>query len=154
MSTPLVDPQMLAVTEYERDFYAWALKNAELLRQRRFAEIDVEHIAEELEDMGKSQKQQFTNRLGVLLAHLLKWRYQPDQRSSSWRGTLKEQRRKLNRLLQDSPSLKYQSELRLTEAYGDALAIVEHDTGWDESHFPATCPFTLEQALDEDYWPE
>ena len=75
---------------YEQDFFAWAMKNAELIRQGRLSEIDAEHIAEELEDMGGSSKRELTNRLGVLLAHLLKWKYQPEQRSSSWSGTIKE----------------------------------------------------------------
>jgi hypothetical protein len=89
------------------DFYAWAMRNAELLRQGRFSEIDAEHIAEELEDMGASAKCELLNRLRVLLAHLLKWQYQPDWRSKGWKYTIKEQRRRIDRLLQENPSLRH-----------------------------------------------
>ncbi len=78
---------------YEEDFYAWALNNADLLRQGRFTEIDVDNIAEELESMGRSERRQLANRLEVLLAHLLKWRYQPARRGNGWRYTISECRR-------------------------------------------------------------
>ena len=77
-----------ATTEYERDFHAWALENAALLRQRQFMEVDVENIAEELDSMGRSERHELINRLAVLLAHLLKWRFQPERRGKSWRATI------------------------------------------------------------------
>ncbi|MGH8589604.1 MAG: DUF29 domain-containing protein [Gammaproteobacteria bacterium] len=140
--------------KYHEDHYAWAKRQATLLSQRRLSEIDAEHIAEELEDMGGSERREVVNRLGVLLAHLIKWRYQPDARSSAWAGTIKEQRRKVQRLLADNPSLKRLAEDRLQDAYGDALALVERDTGLDESHFPAACPFLFDVVLDSAFWPE
>ena len=144
----------MSTDTYERDFYRWTQQQAALIRKGELEALDLEHIAEELEDMGISSKRELVNRLGVLLAHLLKWRYQPRQRSSSWTGTVKEQRRKLLRLLQQNPSLRSEALERLADAYGDALAQVERDTGLDESHFPAACPFTLEQALEEGFWPD
>jgi len=78
---------------YESDFYAWVLRNAQLIRQGQFSLIDRENIAEELEGMARTDKRQLASRLAVLLAHLLNWEFQADKRSSSWRGTIKEQRR-------------------------------------------------------------
>jgi hypothetical protein len=75
--------------DYETDLYSWALHNAELLRQGRFAKIDTEHIAEELEDRGKSERRALENRLIILVAHLLKWEHQPDHRSGSWEGSIR-----------------------------------------------------------------
>jgi ribosomal protein L29 len=145
---------MSVADTYETDFHAWTLHNAELLRQGRLTEIDVDHIAEELEEMGGNRERELEHRLGVLTAHLLKWRYQPSQRSSSWSGTIKEQRRKLARLLRKNPSLKPLLIDACNDTYGDALAMVERDTGLDERYFPETCPFTLEQILDSEFWPE
>lgn len=138
---------------HDRDYHAWTRQQIDLLKMNRLTELDVEYLVEELDDMGGSTRRELVNRLGVLLAHLLKWRYQAAQRSSSWRGTIKEQRRKLDRLLRENPSLRPLTPEKIQDAYGDALALVEKETGLDERHFPADCPFTLEQALDSEYWP-
>jgi len=139
---------------YEDDLYAWALKNADLLRQGRFAEIDVDNIAEELESMGRSECRQLANRLEVLMAHLLKWRYQPARRGNSWRYTIEEQRRKVRKLLKDSPSLKPLLEREVEDVYPDAVLLAARETGRDKSELPASCPFAVEQILDDGYWPE
>ncbi len=139
---------------YEDDLYAWALKNADLLRQGRFAEIDVDNIVEELESMGRSERRQLANRLEVLMAHLLKWRYQPARRGNSWRYTIEEQRRKVRKLLKDSPSLKPWLEREVEDVYPDAVLLAARETGRDKSELPASCPFTVEQVLDDGYWPE
>ena len=139
---------------YEDDFYAWALNNADLLRQGRFAEIDIDNIAEELESMGRSERRQLANRLEVLLAHLLKWRYQPARRGNSWRYTIEEQRRKVRKLLTDSPSLKPRLERELEDVYPDAVLLAARETGRNKSEFPASCPFAVEQVLNDGYWPE
>ncbi|MDY6993264.1 MAG: DUF29 domain-containing protein, partial [Pseudomonadota bacterium] len=91
--------------EYDTDFYAWALHNAQLLREGKFSELDVEHLIEELEDMGNN-KQELASRFIILIAHLLKWAYQPSRRSSSWERSIDEQRSQIDLLLQDKPSLK------------------------------------------------
>jgi hypothetical protein len=139
---------------YEQDFYAWAIHNAELLRQGRLSEIDVEHIAEELECMGRSEKRELMRRLGVLLAHLLKWVYQPHRRSRSWRATIEGQREDLKALLEESPSLKPELEQKLNEAYRRAKIEAEKQTGIHKNRFPETCPFSLKEALDNDFWPD
>ncbi len=139
---------------YDQDFYAWALMNADLLRQGRVSEVDVEHIAEELEAMGKSQKRALHSRLAVLVAHLLKWKYQPEKHSRSWKSTIKVQRLGIRDLLKENPSLSAMLEDGLAESYEKARLLAEADTGMDESDFPARCPFQVEQVLDPEFWPE
>jgi len=97
--------------------------------------------------MGRGAQEQLTNRLAVLLAHLLKWRYQPSHRGNSWRLTIVEQRRRIARLIRKNPSLKAALAEVLTDAYGDALLIAQRDTGLPESAFPPTCPWTFDQAI-------
>jgi hypothetical protein len=151
MSTPT-----LAET-YDQDFYAWAMKNAELLRTGRLVEIDAENIAEELESMGKSQKRALSSRLAVLLAHLLKWTAQKEQReryANSWRAAIREQRRRIDKLLQESPSLQPALSAAFAEAYPSAVDQAVAETNLPDGTFPEHCPFALEQALDTDYWPD
>jgi hypothetical protein len=139
---------------YEKDFYSWLCKNVELLRQGRLSEIDVENIAEELDDMGKSQKRELGSRLEVLIAHLLKWQFQPGHRSTSWKGTIVEQRNKIKKLLKESPSLKRYVNEKVTEAYEDAAEYASIETGIPESDFPQTCPYSSEQILDKTFYPD
>lgn len=140
--------------EYEKDFYAWAIHNAQLLREGKLSELDIENVAEEIESMGKSEKRELINRLAVLLAHLLKWRFQSARRSNSWKYTIKEQRLRLNRLLSESPSLKKELEKRINEAYEDACYLALSETGLSEEAFPEKCPFSLKKALDQNFFPE
>src|SRR5437016_556236 len=114
---------------YNQDFYAWIMHNAKLLRQGKFSQVDVEHVAEELESMGKSDKRELSNRLALLLAHLLKWKFQAERRSNSWKYTIEEQRFELNELLEDSPSLNHELDLKFSLAYKKALLLAAKDTG-------------------------
>ena len=139
---------------YDRDFYGWANEQAGLLRAGRLSEADIDHIAEEIESMGKSERNQLTNRLAVLLAHLLKWQFQPALRGNSWRLTVREQRRWIARVMAQNPSLRPELGAILDDAYGDALLIAERETGLLESTFPPTCPWSFEQILEPDLWPE
>jgi ribosomal protein L29 len=138
----------------DQDFALWTKQQADLLRQGRWEEIDASNIAEELEDMGSSRERELESRLGVLLAHLLKWRHQPERRGKSWRATIKEQRQRIARLLAKNPSLKAQLAEAMTNGYSDGRLIAVRETPLDEQDFPPECPFTLEQTLDSDYWPE
>ena len=139
---------------YETDFYAWLLKSAELLRRGEFAELDLEQIAEELEGMARSDKRQLVNRLAVLLAHLLKWQYQPEKRSKSWQRTIREQRKRISLLLEDSPSLKYEIEEKLKDAYEIAVLSAANETGLDEDYFPESCEYALDEVLDSEFYPD
>ena len=145
---------MEVIADYNKDFYAWLMKNADLLRQHKFNEVDIEHVAEELESMGKSEKRELTSRLTVLLAHLLKWKFQPALRSRSWKNTILTQRIDILELLEDSPSLHYELGERIAIAYEKARLSAEDETGIDKNNFPESCPFTFEQLLKRDFLPE
>lgn len=139
---------------YEKDFYAWAMENAELLRQKKFEEIDIENIAEEIESMGRGEKSQFISHLVVLVAYLLKWQYQPERRGSSWQKTINYQRYRIPKLLQESSSLKNKLDDVLDDAYVRGVNIAAAEMIKDEIEFLKVCPFTLEQCLDNDFFPE
>ena len=140
-------------TLYDLDLHAWAMETARLVREGHFDAIDRVHLAEELESMGKSELRALESRLVVVLTHLLKWRYQPAKRSKSWERTLIEQRKRIARLLDDSPSLRPRLPELIPDAYDSALRWAADETGLDEGDFPPTCPFTVEQTLDSGYQP-
>jgi vacuolar-type H+-ATPase subunit C/Vma6 len=140
--------------EYEKDFYAWTVHNVKLLREGKLSEADVENIAEEIESMGKRERRELINQFAVLIAHLLKWAYQPARRSKSWEYTIKEQRFELIDLLDESPSLKHEIKKQLSHAYEKALLISEKETGFELKTFPKSCPFTLKQVLNQKFFPK
>jgi hypothetical protein len=139
---------------YDEDFFAWANEQAGLLREGRLSEADIEHIAEEIESMGKSEKRELVSRFTVLLLHLLKWRHQPAFRSTSWRLTLEEQRNQLEDHLADNPSLKSSFGETIVAAYRDAVLGAARETGMDRSVFPVACPWSFEQLMDPNFYPE
>lgn len=139
---------------YETDFYEWTELQARLLRERRWADLDLENVAEEIETLGRSDKRQIESRLEVLMAHLLKWKYQPGNRLESWTSTITQQRLRIARLLKDSPSLKrYPGEIFL-DHYVDARLEASKETGIAFVLFPEECPFTIEELLDVHFFPE
>lgn len=141
------------VPEYDKDFYGWAMGTAELIRERRFHDLDFENLIEEIESMGRSERHQLTNRLSLLIAHLLKWQLQPDFRGRSWHGTIKEQRLRIQEVLEDSPSLKSRREESMNRAYGLACSLVEKETPIDLKLLPKVCPYTFEQCIDDEFYP-
>jgi hypothetical protein len=147
-------------TLYDRDFYSWTLEQAKALRLAAGARIntpaslDWENLAEEIESLGKSQASELRSRYFQLLAHLLKWQFQPDRRSGSWRGTIGEQRLQLAVLLEDNPGLKPKRLPLFERAYADARKLASLETGLPLDGFPRHCPWTLAQATDEDFWPD
>ena len=138
---------------YDQDFYAWANEQAELLRAGNLSAADIEHIAEEIESMGKTEKRELVSRLTVLLLHLLKWRYQPNLQGPSWRTTIVNQRFDIVDHLDDNPSLKSLLAEAMTRAYRKAIRDAGLETGLPEATFPTTCPWTFEQIMDETFWP-
>jgi hypothetical protein len=139
---------------YEQDFAQWAEHNAALLREGRYEDADIEHIVEELEEMGRSERGEAWSRLRVLLLHLAKWQIQPERReTSTWKSTILTQRRELQRLLKFSPSVKrYMAEIR-QEVYEAALYDAAVETGLPTDSLPRKCPFTLEELLDAGHLP-
>jgi hypothetical protein len=145
MTTPLT---------HDSDFYAWALHNAQLLREGAFNQLDAEQIAEELESMSASERRELLNRLQVLILHLLKFQYQPERRGKSWLLTINHQRTAIERLLEQSPSLRRVLDAdALVKVYGKALRDAVIETDLDRHLFPVDCPYRLEQILDEDWFP-
>jgi hypothetical protein len=138
---------------YEHDFYAWANEQAALLRSGKLAVADIEHIAEEIESMGRSEKRELINRLSVLLLHLLKWNFQQERRGASWKATIRIQRRDLAIHLTDNPSLKSKLSDAISYAYENAVIEAGAETGLREDIFPTTCPWTFEQIIDATFWP-
>jgi hypothetical protein len=138
---------------YDKDVFAWASEQASLLRSGRLSEIDIDHIAEEIEAVGNSQKRELVSRLTVLLQHLLNWQFQPGLRGKSWRATIRVQRRDIAYLVQSNPSLKPALAEAIGQAYGTAVIKAEAETDIEESVFPAVCPWSFEQMMDPECWP-
>lgn len=139
---------------YKTDYLAWIETTTEQLKQRDFAAVDWQNLIEEVEAMGRSERRSLENNLVVILLHLLKWQYQPERRSGSWKGSITEHRRRVRMALKESPSLKpYLSEI-LAECYADASRIASDETGLSIKALPVDCPYALAQILDVDFLPE
>lgn len=140
-------------TAYDVDFYAWTYDQAAKLRAKQLTALDIDNIAEELEALGRSEKRELVNRLTVLLAHLLKWQFQPDKRTISWEVTIDNQRLKIADHLHDNPSLKGQMDDAIARAYRLAIGQARKQTKLDKSIFPEQCPYTNEDIFAQDFWP-
>lgn len=135
---------------YTTDFYAWTQEQANFLRLGKIDHLDLANLVEEIESLGSQQKQELKNRLGVLLGHLLKWQYQPSQRSKSWKYTIQERLQILD-LLDQNPSLKSFQDEAVAKGYQLGLLLVGRETPLDPKTLPEQCPFTLEQLLDDQF---
>ena len=135
---------------YDTDYVAWLEEQAAHLRAGRISVLDIDNVAEELEGLMRSQRQQLENRLEVLILHLLKWDHQPDQRSNRWRASIAEQRGRIRRLLRDSPSLKQSVAEAAREVYPDAVEQAAIETELSETVFPSTLPYTVEQIFERE----
>jgi len=144
---------MLNQTLYEQDFYSWLEQTVDLLKQGRLSEINTEILIDELESMAKRDRRELLGRLVILLAHLLKWQYQPAHRSNSWRASIVEQRYKIQKQLEDSPSLKNQCETLMIKAYLDSVKLAQVETGIPINQFPKQCEYTLKQILQNEFYP-
>lgn len=155
MSNPTLtqSPPMLH-SLYEADFYAWTQTQAGLLRQGDWQQVDLVNVIEEIEDLGRQERQQLRNRLAVLLGHLLKWQFQPNHRSKSWQATIREQRRRLSLLLEESPSLEPYLNEAIAIAYELGTDLVVPETPLDYSDLPPNCSYAIEQILNAKFWPE
>lgn len=147
------DPSMQLSSLYETDFVEWIDATVQQLKERRFTELDLDNLIEEMESLGKRDKRELQSRLIVLLSHLLKYKYQPEKRSNSWVATIAEQRRQMLLILQDSPSLKHYLVDIFEKCYATARKDAARETQLAVDSFPEICPFTLENILDEDWFP-
>ncbi len=141
---------------YETDVIAWANEQAALLRSGRFDLLDLEHIADEIEDVGKSERRELRNRMAVLLAHLLKWQFQPERRGKSWQRTIKTQRKEIANCIADTSSLKVDviNPEWWEKIWADTLTIATKETGFDFDTFPEQCPWGYQEVVNLDFWPE
>ena len=129
---------------YETDIIEWVEQQVSLIQERRYSEVDWPHVLEEIEDLSKRERDRFLSSIRLIIQHLLKWEYQPEQRSQSWAITIKRERNHLHRYLRDTPSLKrYWADLSKT--YRDARADAANETGLADWDFPDECPYSPEQ---------
>ena len=148
--SPLAQPQGL----YEQDFYAWVVEQVAALRSGQTQRLDIENLAEVIEDMGRSLRRAAKSALTIILIHLLKYRYQAERRTNSWRATIREPRRRVRDELADSPSLRPYIRQILDAFYLDAREAASDESGLPIATFPTACPFTLEQTLDRNFLQE
>ena len=138
----------MGTISYDKDVILWAQEQAALLRSGQFSQLDIEHLADEIEDVGKSEKRELASRMAVLLAHLLKWQHQPQRRGASWQTTIKIQRKGIDLAIKATPSLK--AALRDPDwqqtVWGDAIDLATREAGLDMD-FGDTCPWTMDQVL-------
>lgn len=137
---------------YEKDYANWAEEMAILLQEKRFDELDIEHLVEEIQDLSKRERDKLISSIRLIIHHLLKWKYQPQKRSRSWQLTIERERNNIELYLEDSPSLKkYLSQQWLNKAHRIARLDAAKET---ELTFPKQCPFTIGEILDFNYFPE
>ncbi|SJM92012.1 conserved hypothetical protein [Crenothrix polyspora] len=146
--------EIIAMINYEQDFYGWTQEQAALLKSGRLHDLDIANLIEEVESMGRSEKRELENRLVILLQHLLKWRFQPVRRGKSWELTIKAQRIDFFKVLRDNPGLKPRLEQCLIDAYQSAIIRAAQETGLNESDFPVVCPWSFEQITDNSFYPD
>ena len=141
--------------DYEHDVAAWSVEQARLLRAGLFGRLDIEHIADEIEDVGKSEARELASRMAVLLAHWLTWEHQPTLRSTSWQNTTREQRKQVLRRLKRTPSLRPELEDPdfVGDVWSDARLAAAQETGLDIARFPPAATWTLSEVLREDWTP-
>jgi hypothetical protein len=139
---------------YDTDVAAWSERQADALRRRAANEIDWDNVAEEIESLSRSDKREIRSRLAVICEHLLKWQFQPDARSGSWRGSIREARDKIADVIEESPSLADYPAAHLAGprgAYARGRTKAADETGITD--LPVACPWAIEQVLDHGFWP-
>jgi len=141
-------------TLYDADFYAWTQEQAKLLRDRQWDQVDLENIIEEIESLGRQERSELRNRLTVLLGHLLKWQFQPNMRSRSWRMTIREQRRQIREHIEENPSLQPYIPEAMNKAYEGGKMLAASETSLETEAFPEGCPYSFEEAIDDSFFPD
>ena len=138
---------------YELDFYAWTQQQATLLREKKWSDLDIQNLVEEIESLGRQERRELKNRLTVLLAHLLKWEFQPGNRSRSWLATIREQRTQVLQLLAENPSLQPYLPEALENVYQSGLNLAVGETSLSYRVFPKKCCYSLKQILNSEFLP-
>jgi Domain of unknown function DUF29 len=138
---------------YEQDFYAWTQATAKALKAKNFDAVDWDNLIEEVESLGRRERQELRNRLGVLIGHLLKWQYQPQYRGNSWLATIREQRQQVRLLIDENPSLKSYLDEAMAIAYSSGINLAVKEAELPYEIFPPVCPYSLVQVLDAEFFP-
>ncbi|MDG2990520.1 DUF29 domain-containing protein [Candidatus Synechococcus calcipolaris G9] len=138
---------------YDRDFYAWLQEQVALLKSGQLDQLDIVNLVEEIESLGRQERRELVNRLGILLGHLLKWQFQPRRRSKSWTATIVGQRQDVQELIDDNPSLKPYLIEAMENAYQKGVLLVLKETPLSQNDLPSQCPYTFEQVMDADFYP-
>ncbi|WP_236786850.1 DUF29 domain-containing protein [Allochromatium tepidum] len=141
--------KLMTAPGYNEDFFLWTQQQAALLRQGQWSTLDAANLAEEIESMGKSDRRSLASHLITLLLHRLKWDYQPTRRGTSWRLSIRNARREIGLILDDSPSLRRQLPDLIETAYATARRDAAEETGLPLATFPECCPFAIERLLDD-----
>ena len=139
---------------YDSDFYQWSQQQYHFLKSGQWNELDIANLAEEIEDIGKSLKRELEGPLKVLLVHLLKRKYQPELRGNSWLYSIEEQQEQIEDHLEENSTLRYTLPGSFNRAYRYALTVAAKETGYSKSFFPENCPWSLEQVINPEFWPE
>lgn len=148
-------PDVAAAEAYDRDFYAWALAQADAFREGRIDALDIANLAEEIGDLAEAVFKELRSHLRVILIHLLKWDNQPERRSRSWAGSIKTHRIDVEYVLDKNPSIRRRGGEALDIAYRQARVRAAVEMKRAETTLPAVCPYTLNHVLDRPIeWPE
>ncbi|MBW4613839.1 MAG: DUF29 domain-containing protein [Desmonostoc vinosum HA7617-LM4] len=143
----------LMLNLYETDFYAWTQQQANLLRYQQWSQLDVSNLVEEIESLGRKERQELRNRLSVLIGHLLKWEYQSQYRNRSWLNTIRVQRIDILETLEENPSLKPYLQEVIQKAYIKGIALAAKETNLPVKTFPQDCPYMLEEIISDRFYP-
>ncbi len=153
MQTKKAKESAVNLNLYEADFYAWTQQQAHLLRYQLWNQVDLVNLIEEVESLGRRERQELRNRLIILIGHLLKWEYQSSKRSRSWLATIRIQRRDIIKLLNENPSLQSSLEVALEEAYENARDLASAETNLPLSTFPPQCLYLWEDLINLSFYP-
>jgi Domain of unknown function DUF29 len=143
----------MTTPDYDTDFYAWTQAQAAALRAKDWAALDVEQLAEEVDDLRKTERRAMRSQLRLLCSHSLKWQYQPEKRSESWLATIREARRQIHEALEDMPSLAGELPSLCLAAYRQGRREAAADTDLPLTMFPEGCPWPLEAMRTEGWLP-
>ncbi len=148
---PTLAPEAPARADYERDFYSWLMQQARLLREGRFAALDRDNLAEEIESLGREQFNKLESALRVLLTHMLKWDHQPARRSRSWALSIKAQRTEIENILSDNPGLQPRIPEAIARGYRRARIEAAKETGLEETAFPEICRYSFDEMMSREF---
>ena len=140
-------------TSYDQDYCLWLEHTTQLLKQGKFSGVDIPNLIDEIEGLAQNQKQALKSNLRVVLIHLLKYQYQPEKITNSWVNSINEHRDRIYDILDDSPSLYQYIRDEFSRVYARARKRASRETQKPLDVFPIESPFTIEEVLDEDYFP-